>query len=376
MKRISILALAMNRGGAEKVIITMLPYLALDYKVTLVLFYNEIHFDIPKEVNIELITTKKNLNFFQKILFFPLSIFKYYNFLKREKIEVSISFLTRPNFVNSIMKLFNRKIRIIISERCYPSIAYKSHRLRWYLYKGLIPFLYNRADILFSNSVHINKDLQHNFNITIPMVVIYNPIEIPLLDNDFEKKTDEFKIVNVGSFTLVKNQKLIIDAINPLNFKTRLTLIGDGPKKNELLNYVETHRLNDIIDFTGKINNVNEYLFKNDCFVLSSNTEGFPNALLEAMAAGLPVISTNCISGPLELLNDNFEVEIKIGEFFIAKYGILINVNDERALTKALIYLKENPAELKKLSICSRERSKDFVTEVFIKKFERILRDD
>src|SRR5690606_38818250 len=98
--------------------------------------------------------------------------------------------------------------------------------------------------------------------------------------------------------------------------------------------------------------------------------------LLEAMAAGLPVISTNCISGPLELLNDNFEVEIKIGEFFIAKYGILINVNDERALTKALIYLKENPAELKKLSICSRERSKDFVTEVFIKKFERILRDD
>src|SRR5690606_6144434 len=131
-----------------------------------------------------------------------------------------------------------------------------------------------------------------------------------------------FKGINVGSFTNVKNQRMIIEAIKNVNFKVEITLLGDGPNKEELGNYVKAQGLNNFIFLPGKVNNVNDYLYNSHCFVLSSNTEGFPNALLEAMAVGLPVISTNCISGPLELLNDNEAIVIPIKEFYIAKYGI------------------------------------------------------
>lgn len=363
----------MNRGGAEKVISTILPKLDLKYKVTLILFYDSIEFSIPETIEVVILSSKKNLNFFEKILFFPTAILKYNKLLKTEKVDISLSFLTRPNFINSIIKIFNKSVKIIISERCYPSIAYKSHKLRWYLYKILIPFLYNKADFLFSNSIHINEDLRKNFNIRIPMVVIYNPIDIPATDIIMEKNIEEFKVVNVGSFTTVKNQKIIVDAIKKLNFKVRLTLLGDGPNKDGLISYARKLDLNNLVDFKGQVRNVNDYLYRNNCFVLSSNTEGFPNALLEAIAVGLPVISTNCISGPLEILNENNAVTIKNGEFYIAKYGILINVNDEIGLAEAIGYLKNHPNARNILSVKAKKRAYDFTVDIFIEKLEVIL---
>lgn len=367
------MAISLNRGGAEKVISTIIPFLQLEYTVTLVLFYNSIEFEIPKNLNIIFISSKSKLSFLEKIFFFPIAVIKYLRILKSEKIDVSISFLTRPNFINAITKFFNKHHRVIISERCYPSIAYKSYKLRWYLYKILIPFLYNKADVLFSNSTHINEDLKNNFNLVIPMTVVYNPIEIPSLKFTFQKITEEFKVINVGSLTNLKNQRMIIEAIKNVNFKVELTLLGDGPNKDELGNYVNAQALNKSVFLPGKVNNVNDYLYNSDCFVLSSKTEGFPNALLEAMAVGLPVVSTNCISGPLELLNDNESVVIPIEEFYIAKYGILINIDDRIALIKAIAYLKNHNLEREILGMKAKKRASHFTVDVFIKELEEIL---
>jgi glycosyltransferase involved in cell wall biosynthesis len=372
-KKISILAISLNRGGAEKVISTILPFLQLNYTITLVLFYNSIEFEIPKNINVIFISSKTKLSFLEKIFFFPIAIFKYWKFIKKEEIDVSISFLTRPNFINAITKFFSNSHRVILSERCYPSIAYKSHKLRWYLYKILIPFLYNKADVLFSNSSHINEDLKNNFHLAIPMRVIYNPIKIPNSDYTFQKNTEEFKVINVGSFTNVKNQRMIIDGIKNLDFKVKLTLLGDGPNKEGLVKYAKTQDLNNFVFLPGKVNNVNDYLYNSHCFVLSSNTEGFPNALLEAMAVGLPVISTNCISGPLELLNENEAVVIAKKEFYIAKYGILINVNDSIALSNAITYLKKHISEREILGMKAKKRANQFTVVVFIEELEEIL---
>ena len=372
-KKISILAISLNRGGAEKVISTLLPFLQLNYTITLVLFYNSIEFEIPKDINVIFISSRKKLSFLGKIFFFPIAIFKYWKFIKNDEIDVSISFLTRPNFINAITKFFSNSHRVILSERCYPSIAYKSHKLRWYLYKILIPFLYNKADVLFSNSSHINEDLKNNFHLAIPMRVIYNPIKVPNSDYTFQKNTEEFKVINVGSFTNVKNQRMIIDGIKNLDFKVKLTLLGDGPNKEELLKYVKTQNLNNFVFLPGKVSNVNDYLYNSHCFVLSSNTEGFPNALLEAMAVGLPVISTNCISGPLELLNENEAIVIAKEEFYIAKYGILINVNDSIALSNAITYLKKHISDREILGMKAKKRANQFTVDVFIEELEEIL---
>ena len=110
----------------------------------------------------------------------------------------------------------------------------------------------------------------------------------------------------------------------------------------------------------GKVKNVCDYLLDSDCFILSSVTEGFPNVLIEAMAIGLPSISTNCMSGPLEILNDNEKVYIKEGEFYLAKYGILINVNDNIALAKAIKFYKENDDIRKKYSDLGYQKAKQY----------------
>ena len=103
-----------------------------------------------------------------------------------------------------------------------------------------------------------------------------------------------------------------------------------------------------------------DYHKNSHCFAFTSNFEGFPNALLEAMVMGLPVISTNCPSGPLELLNNNENIAIKEGEFFEAQYGILINLHDVQALKNAIKYLESNHEIREKYSKLSYERSLDY----------------
>jgi N-acetylgalactosamine-N,N'-diacetylbacillosaminyl-diphospho-undecaprenol 4-alpha-N-acetylgalactosaminyltransferase len=265
------------------------------------------------------------------------------------------------------------KIKVIISERCYPSIAYASSKLRFRLYKFLLPILYNKADAVFANSVFIADDLKINFSIRKKVHVIYNPVTYndDVQINNFIA-TSPLKIITVGAMTPIKNQKLIIDALKISNGTFALTLIGDGILKEELI--LRSKDLQNV-RFTGKINTVNEELVDHDVFVLSSNSEGFPNALLEAMAVGKAVIATNCLSGPLEILNNNNSINLKKGEFFPAQYGILININDVHALKNAIHYLYNNPEVVENYGKLSRVRAKDFNIETTIQQLTNLMRE-
>ncbi len=209
------------------------------------------------------------------------------------------------------------------------------------------------------------------------MEVIYNPIDLPENTIDpkkYQKHTNTLKVINVGSINTRKNQEMIIKALSSLSSNGfNLTILGDGPLKENLKELSEKYNIEDKVELKGKVKNVNEHLVKSDCFVLSSYTEGFPNALLEAIAAGLPSISTNCLSGPLELLNNNEDVDIIQGSFYKAKYGILVNNNDVEGLTKALNYLKENPTELEKYSQLSLIRAKEYELGSIYAKFNQFI---
>ena len=376
-KNLSILDISLTSGGAEKVISLLLKELIKDYNVTLFLFYNEIHFDIPKEVNTVIFNKKDpkqpvHLKFFHAIRF----LFKYNKMLRKEKIQYAISFLAFPNLVNGILAIFNPSIKMFVSERGFPSDNTTS-KLSLYISKVFYPMLYNRCYKLFSNSEYINQDLKKNFGIKIPMEVIYNPIDLPENTIDpkkYQKHTNTLKVINVGSINTRKNQEMIIKALSSLSSNGfNLTILGDGPLKENLKELSEKYNIEDKVELKGKVKNVNEHLVKSDCFVLSSYTEGFPNALLEAIAAGLPSISTNCLSGPLELLNNNEDVDIIQGSFYKAKYGILVNNNDVEGLTKALNYLKENPTELEKYSQLSLIRAKEYELGSIYAKFNQFI---
>ena len=374
---LSILSITLGSGGAEKVISLLLKELIKDYNVTLVLFYNQIHFPIPKEVKVVSFSnnvTKKPfyLKAFDAITF----VFKYNHILKKRKINYAVSFLAFPNLVNGIISVFNKNIKTIISERGFPTDNTTS-KLSLNISKIFYPLLYNRCNKLFSNSVYINNDLKENFGIKIPMDVIYNPIEVPealILPKSLNNNTAIMKVITAGTLNTRKNQIIIINAIKNSEKNYELIILGDGHLKNFLNLQVVNHNLQEKVFLKGNVKNVNDYLLKSNCFVLSSFTEGFPNALLEAMAIGLPSISTNCLSGPLELLNDNKSVTIKKSDFFKAKYGILINNDDDIALKKALDFLYDNPEEREKYSGLSLIRSKDYQLDSIYNRFNQFIK--
>lgn len=365
-RKIALFVSAIGYGGAEKVVSLLLYELTNYYDVTLILLYNEIKLPIPDNAKVIILSNPDET--FKNSLFGRLRdnikfIFKYQNVLKENNIEVVTSFLVRQNIMTGIAKMFNADLKSIISERCFPSIMYKDEKLTSILTKLLIPYFYNKNDKLFSNSIYINNDLKKNYKLKIDASVIYNPIITEAIKPEltpYKNFDDIFNVVTVGRMIPVKNQKSIIEAISMLSSNFYMEIYGDGYLHEQLDQLSIKLNLSGRVHFNGNVNNVKSHIVKGHCFVLCSLTEGFPNVVLEAMSVGLPVICTNCMSGPLELLNDNEEVTILKGSFVKAKYGLLVNVDDAVGLSQAMKFLQKNPDARQKYSDLSFERAKTY----------------
>ncbi len=158
--------------------------------------------------------------------------------------------------------------------------------------------------------VAISKEIQdmmtEEYKLRSEAELIYNPVDV----DKFYKNNEKHKgicLVTAGRLSKEKNQKMLVDAIKVLCQKYEnlsLTILGDGPLKNELENYVEDKGLSDIIHLEGNVANVEEYFSKSDIFVLSSSYEGLPLVILEAMAAKLPIVSTD-VGGIKDIVTNN-----------------------------------------------------------------------
>ncbi|WP_338733815.1 glycosyltransferase [Mangrovimonas cancribranchiae] len=347
-------------GGTERVVGRLANNLIKYYNVYLILMHNSVDLPIDKRVNIIFLTQKKehfNNTKLNKALTFCRSLKNYHKAIKSNNISICISFLARQNIINGIYKLRVPKFKTIISERCFPSNTYGK------INKQLVSFFYNKNDCLFSNSAHINTDLQQNFKLKIPAYVIYNPINTLNKNpnfNSYNCTKSTFKIIAIGRLNPVKNHKNLIKSMVYLNESFHLNIYGIGILKQDLIQLTKKLKVTNMVSLKGNSNSINTEILSHHCLVLPSLSEGFPNVILEAMSLGVPVIATNCMSGPLELLNDNEDVYIKQGEFFKAKYGLLVNVNDEEALAKAITYYKNNDDVRETYSRLSFNKAKQF----------------
>lgn len=169
-------------------------------------------------------------------------------------------------------------------------------------------------------------------NIGKRSVVIHNPLyDVPQTVSERELKRNE--IVSVGRLNKQKNQKLLICAFEDIHkmFPTfRLIIYGEGPERRNLENYIKELNLDKYILLPGSVNDILDRIRDSYMFVMTSDFEGMPNALMEAMSLGLPCISTDCpCGGPAELIVNQIN-------------GRLVPVGDKDSLINAMKEMIEN----------------------------------
>ncbi len=374
--KIAIFLYSLAGGGAERVVSILLQNLSDQYDITLILMNATIIYDIPKNIPIHLLESSlPNESSILKFLKLPILGWKYSRFCTRYHITVSFSLMNRPNYINVLSKFFGNTAKIIISERGTPSRQYVKSSLQGWINHFLIQWLYQKADLITTNSSGNSQDLKYSFNISKPIIILYNLFDIQAILHSCHLRTppknNYFHLITVGRLDKEKNQLLLIETLARLNRKdVKLTVIGTGPLKDQLAKAVIKFDLQTQVEFIGFIDNPFPYLMQSDIFLFASRQEGFPNVLVEALACGCAVISTDCQSGPREILAPETPFEITIDkEIEYAQYGILTPVNNLDLMTQALNTLLDNPNLLANYRQKAIVRAKNFDKSIQLPKY-------
>ena len=153
----------------------------------------------------------------------------------------------------------------------------------------------------------------------------------------FEKKGNEIKILNIGRLTDQKDQETLIRAVNRINkdIPFKLAILGKGINNSKLQTLINYYNLNNKVKLAGYNKNPYKYINSCDLFILSSKFEGLPNVLIESLLLKKYIISSNCPTGPKEIIKNN-------------KFGDLFKVGDDKALSKLIINFFFNKKKLEK----------------------------
>ena len=371
-KTLHILVYSLASGGAERVVSILLERLGGIYNVTLVLMSNDIFYPIPKNVNIIFLEQSSPFEFkLAKLFKLPILGWKYKKLLKQSSCDISLSFMNRPNYINIFAKLFGSHAKAVISERIAPSREYPSNSFKDIVSRFLIRFLYPKANLIIPNAKGIEHDLVALFGICRSNIqTIHNPLSLTIWPKG-KQDNAMFTVVTVGRLQKQKNHTLLISAFAKLTSKKiQLIIIGEGELKSELKQQIASLNLTSNIHLLGRKNNPQDYLAQADAFVFSSNYEGFPNVLLEALACSLPIISTDCKSGPREILapSTDFTKQVQ-DEIERAEYGILTPTNNVEKMTEAIELLIEDKALRQSYADKAQNRAKDFEADKIIEQY-------
>lgn len=361
----------LNAGGAERVFRTLVSDFDRSlFDVTLLLFnYDnniEKRYTIPENTKVIILNkSKKN------------ALFSLVKTIKKLNPDVVMSTLSPINILCILTKIIlrNKKTKYIIRETTIKSISIeqtKDNFLEKKIYKTLIKRLYNYADSIISLSEGAKIDLVANFGIKENKIkVIYNPLNINLIQTKSREKVKDInlnknskKIVCVGSLVKSKGHRYLIEALRILNFEKNYNIeayfIGEGKLKEELINEVNLKKLINKVHFLGFKSNPYKYVKNSDIFVLPALWEGFGNVIVEAMACGIPVISSNCESGPKEIIEDNYN-------------GLLIEPQNVNDLVEKIQSLLDDKILYNKISKNALIRANDFDAKKIVKQYENYI---
>ncbi len=288
--------------------------------------------------------------------------------------DVVLSFLTRANCA-AILSRRVALFRCVISERINTS-SHLGSGLSGSLRRRLVLGLYPGADVVIAVSEGVRQDVVRCFNVPANRVrVIHNPVDIDRLRIEGAKPPqlalpDDF-FVNVGRLVPNKGGRTLLHAFAQHRNKTRaLVVLGEGPEREALEQLARELGIFDRVHLPGYVGNPHAIVRLASAYVSASRSEGFPNALVEAMALGRAVVMTDCPSGPAEILADR-DTGLTRG-FEPAPWGILTSVEDINALASAMDFL-DDPANRRVFEDRARQRAQAFSSTAAVAAYVQAL---
>ena len=317
---------SIDGGGVEKNIFLITNYLTKHIKkVCLITFDKRFKNNFKKKVDFISFNFFSNLGINKYFKYFGCLLILTFVIIKNNRKVVVFSFQANIYSI-LICKLLN--VKIITRSNSSPS-GWSQNYLKNLIFKKILKY----ADSIVVNSKDFKKELDRKFRLNSNL--IYNPLNI----NEIKKKSKikinlrffeskkTLKIINIARFTdqkdhltLLKSFKLICKKIN-----AKLLIVGYGKNKYKIQNFIEMHNLKEHVKIIDFQKNPYPYLKRSEVLILSSLYEGLPNVLLESLSLKKFVISSDCPTGPKEILD-------------YGKNGLLFKMNNENDLFKKIIY--------------------------------------
>ena len=319
MKKILFAINQLHGGGAERVATLLANYLSDKYDVSiLVKFRNQQEYSLSPKVVVHTIANSEK-KFLQLGKLKRLAIRR--KITKTVSPDVLITFLSKTQ-ISMMIATLGMKINKIETVRNSPWNENLSP-LMLRLWKKC----FNRAD-----GVIFQTQEQGEFfsdKIREKSIILPNPVSNVCFEKERKYSDKITDFVAVGRLAPQKNYPLMIKAFSKAveeNNDLKLHIFGGGSEKEiaDLTKLIESLDLNNNVFLMGRSENVFDEVLQRDAFIMSSDFEGMPNALMEAMTLGTVCISTNCRTGPKDLIDDG-------------QNGFLVSVNDEKELTNAIL---------------------------------------
>ncbi len=299
------------------------------------------------------------------------SVFELAKIIRINKIDLIFSTIPRVNTIAILAKLISfTNVKCVIREADNLGGDFKTDILLRFF-----GFMYKFSNQVISLSNGVKRNLIERYKVKAKDIeVIYNPVDISAIKRslhygeiDEEDKslfnTNKKIVLTAGRLVSQKDHRTLLKAFAKMNAKipSELLILGTGPLKNQLKELCDELGIRNAVHFLGFKKNPYVYIMHADLFVLSSKHEGFSHVIAEALASETPVVSTNCKSGPEEVLQKG-------------EYGKLCAVGDYEALAARMYeILTLEKYELESMIAKGKKRANDFDASTIVKQYEEVF---
>lgn len=354
-----------GEGGAQRVAINILKYISRKrFEPELAVFKSEGGYKtmVTKDIKYHNLNVKR-----ARFSILPLT-----HLIKKIRPALIFSTLLKVDkAVNIALKLSHIQCKLILRSSSFLSKKLNEEPFRT---SFLVKWSYNCSDRIIATTIEMQNDMNNKFKLPLDKItVIPNPVDIETIEKLsrepvdvalFDETSDKNNpiIISMGRLQKVKGFSYLIKAFREVKneIPAKLVILGNGEMKNELEKLALELDISDNVIFPGFQLNPYRFIARSNLFVLSSLYEGFPNSLLEAMACGIPVVSTNCSSGPKEIINNG-------------ESGLLVPPKDVQAMANSILQVLTNRKLSLNLTESGLKRVKDFAVKRIIKKYEQLF---